>query len=70
MSLGYLVVIEPAERNYAAYVPDLPGCVVTGATREETIERMREAIVLHIEGLKADGEPVPEPVTSAEFVAA
>lgn len=70
MARAYLVVIEPAEQNYAAYVPDLPGCIVTGATREETIEHMREAITLHIEGLRADGEPIPEPVTSAELVGA
>ena len=66
----YLVVIERGERNYSAYVPDLPGCVATGQTREQTVERMREAIALHIEGLRADGDAVPEPVTSAELVAA
>jgi predicted RNase H-like HicB family nuclease len=70
MSSSYLVLIERGERNFSAYVPDLPGCVVTGATREQTVERMREAIALHIKGLRADGEPVPEPVTSAELVAA
>jgi predicted RNase H-like HicB family nuclease len=66
----YLVVIERAERNFSAYVPDLPGCAVTGDTREETIELMRAAIALHLEGLRADGEPIPEPVTSAELIAA
>ena len=70
MGRAYLVVIERAERNYAAYVPDLPGCVVTGDTRAQTIQLMREAIALHIAGLLADGEPIPEPVTSAELVAA
>jgi predicted RNase H-like HicB family nuclease len=70
MARAYLVVVERAERNYAAYVPDLPGCVVTAATRAETIERMREAIALHLEGLRADGDPIPEPVTSAELIAA
>ncbi len=70
MSSNYLVVIERGERNFSAYVPDLPGCATTGATREQTVERMREAIALHIEGLQADGEPVPEPVTSAELVGA
>ena len=45
-----LVVIERGERNFSAYVPDLPGCIATGATRDETVERMREAIALHIEG--------------------
>jgi predicted RNase H-like HicB family nuclease len=67
---SYLVVIERGESNFSAYVPDLPGCAATGTTREQTVERMREAIALHIEGLQADGEPVPEPVTSAELVAA
>jgi len=67
---SYLVVIERGERNFSAYVPDLPGCIATGRTREQTVERMREAVALHIEGLRADGDPVPEPVTSAELVAA
>jgi predicted RNase H-like HicB family nuclease len=70
MPRSYLVVIERGDRNYSAYVPDLPGCVVTGATRGETIERMRGAIALHLDGMRADGEPIPEPVTSAELVAA
>ncbi len=64
------MVIERGERNFSAYVPDLPGCIATGTTRDETVERMRAAIALHIEGLEADGEPIPEPVTSAELVAA
>lgn len=70
VSRAYLVVVERAAHNFAAYVPDLPGCVVTGVTREQTVERMREAIALHLEGLRADGEPIPEPVTSAELIAA
>jgi predicted RNase H-like HicB family nuclease len=70
MSRRYLVVIEQGGRNFSAYAPDLPGCIVTGTTREQTVERMREALALHIEGLRADGEPVPEPVTSAELIAA
>lgn len=70
MSRSYLVVIEQGERNFSAYVPDLPGCIVTGATREQTVERMREAIALHLDGLRADGDPIPEPVTSAELIAA
>jgi predicted RNase H-like HicB family nuclease len=70
MSRSYLVVIERGERNFSAYVPDLPGCIATGSTRDGTVERMREAIALHIDGLRADGEPVPEPVTSAELVTA
>jgi predicted RNase H-like HicB family nuclease len=64
----YLVVIEPAGRNYSAYSPDLPGCVATGATREETRTRMQQAIALHLEGLREDHQPIPEPAASAEVV--
>jgi predicted RNase H-like HicB family nuclease len=58
----YLIVIEGAEgENCSAYVPDLPGCVATGATRAEVEREMRDAIALHIEGLRDAGEPIPEP---------
>jgi predicted RNase H-like HicB family nuclease len=58
----YLIVIEGAEgENYSAYVPDLPGCVAAGATRAEVEREMRDAIALHIEGLRDAGEPIPEP---------
>ena len=57
----FLVVVEEAGQNFSAYSPDLPGCVATGATREETEKSMREAIQLHIEGLKEDGLPIPSP---------
>ena len=64
-----LVVIEDAGTNYSAYVPDLPGCVSTGATREELLCNMREAIALHLAGMLEDGEPLPELVeTSAEVI--
>ena len=65
----YLVIIEQAESNFSAYSPDLPGCVATGDTRDETLQRMREAITMHLEGLRADGLPVPPPSTSAEYLA-
>ena len=65
---GYTVLYEPGERNWSAYVPDLPGCVATGKTREETEQRIREAISFHIEGLKIDGEPVPPPTVEAGVV--
>jgi predicted RNase H-like HicB family nuclease len=65
----YLVVGERAENNYAAYSPDLPGCAVTAGTKEEALKLMREAIDLHIRGLREDGLPVPEPCTSAEYLA-
>lgn len=64
----YAIVIEKAESNYAAYVPDLPGCVATGATREETERLLREAIELHLEGLAQDGLPIPEPTAAVDYV--
>jgi predicted RNase H-like HicB family nuclease len=57
----YTVVFEKAPNNYAAYVPDLPGCVATGRTREEVERNIREAIALHLDGMSEDGEPMPEP---------
>ena len=65
----YLVVVEKAEGNYAAYSPDLPGCAVTANTKQEALKLMREAIDLHIRGLREDGLPIPEPSTSAEYLA-
>jgi predicted RNase H-like HicB family nuclease len=64
----FLIVVEKAGQNYSAYAPDLPGCVATGATREETENRMYEAIQLHIEGLKEDGLPIPTSTSVAEYV--
>jgi predicted RNase H-like HicB family nuclease len=68
MGLEYAVVIEKASDNYCAYVPDLPGCIATGKTREETFQQISEAIVFHLEGLKEDGLPIPEPESSAAVV--
>ena len=68
--MRYAVVIEKAERNYSAYVPDLPGCVATGATVKAVEEEIREAIRFCIEGLKADGVEVPQPTSIAEYVEA
>jgi predicted RNase H-like HicB family nuclease len=64
----FLVVVEQAGHNFSAYSPDLPGCVATGATREEAEKNMREAIQLHIEGLKEDGLPIPSSTSTAEYV--
>jgi len=64
----FLIVIENAGNNFSAYSPDLPGCVATGATREETEHRMYEAIRLHIEGLIEDNHPVPTSTSFAEYV--
>jgi len=59
--MRYAVVIEQAGENYSAYVPDLPGCVATGATIEETTSRIREAITFHLEALREEGDPAPQP---------
>ncbi|MFH0914278.1 MAG: type II toxin-antitoxin system HicB family antitoxin [Chloroflexota bacterium] len=64
----YLVIFEKADSNYSAYSPDLPGCVATGKTREQAEKNMREAIAFHIEGLREDGLPVPEPSSFTEYV--
>lgn len=66
--MRYAIVIEKAESNYAAYVPDLPGCVSTGATAEEVEQGIREAIELHIAGLREYGQPVPLPSSAVEYV--
>ncbi|MGH9957545.1 MAG: type II toxin-antitoxin system HicB family antitoxin [Pyrinomonadaceae bacterium] len=66
--MRYAIVIEKAENNYSAYVPDLPGCVATGATAEEAEAEIREAIEFHIEGMREDGLPVPEPASKVEYV--
>lgn len=59
--MKYAVVFEKAPSNYAAYVPDLPGCIATGATREEVEQRIREAVAFHLDGLREEHEPLPEP---------
>ena len=66
--MTYTVIIENAGANYSAYVPDLPGCITTGATREETMRNMQEAIEFHLEGMREDGDPIPEPSTTAALV--
>ncbi len=64
----YAIVIEQAGSNYSAFVPDLPGCAATGATRAEAERQIRTAINLHIEGLRADGLDVPEPTSTVATV--
>ncbi len=66
--MRYAIVIEKAEENYAAYVPDLPGCVATGATVEETEKLICEAIELHLAGMREDGMDVPSPSSKVEYV--
>ena len=66
--MQYTIVIEESPRNYAAYVPDLPGCVATGMSREEAVREISQAIRFHIESLREHGEPVPEPHCTATVV--
>lgn len=66
--MRYAIVIERTENNFSAYVPDLPGCVATGATVEETEAAIREAIAFHIEGMQEDGLPVPSASSQVEYV--
>ena len=68
--MRYAVVIEKANGNYSAYVPDLPGCVATGETVEEAERGIRGAIRFHVEGLRADDLPIPEPSAICEYVEA
>ena len=68
--MRYAVVIEKAEGNYSAYVPDLPGCVATGSTEEEAEEQIREAIEFHLQGMREDGLPIPEPTSRVNYVEA
>jgi predicted RNase H-like HicB family nuclease len=64
----YMVVVERGETSWGAHVPDLPGCVVVGESRDEVLRLIREAITFHIDGLKQDGLPVPTPSSEGEFV--
>jgi predicted RNase H-like HicB family nuclease len=64
----YLIVIERTDMGYSSYSPDLPGCVSTGKTREDTEKNMREAIEFHVDGLRQEGYPVPEPQTTSSYV--
>jgi predicted RNase H-like HicB family nuclease len=64
----FLIVIEEAGQNFSAYSPDLPGCVATGDTREETERNMYEAIQMHLEGLREDGLPIPSSTAVAEYM--
>jgi predicted RNase H-like HicB family nuclease len=66
--MRYAVVIEKAGTNYSAYVPDLPGCVATGSSVPETEVAIREAIELHISGMREDGTPIPPPSSQVDYV--
>ena len=66
--MQYTVIIERSENSFGAYVPDLPGCVAVGETREEVRDLIREAIEFHLETMREDGEEIPQPSTSSELV--
>lgn len=66
--MKYAVIIEEGENSFGAYVPDLPGCAAVAETKEELLQLIQEAIDFHIEGLREDGQPVPEPSSSVEYV--
>lgn len=66
--MKYAIIIEKGESNYSAYVPDLPGCVTTGSTIDETMQNMKEAIDFHIEGLLLEGLIVPKPSTILDYI--
>jgi predicted RNase H-like HicB family nuclease len=66
--MQYTVIIEKRPTSYGAYVPDLPGCVAVGATREEVEELIKGAIEMHLQGMREDGDPIPEPTTQAALV--
>ncbi len=68
--MRYVMIIETGERNYSAYLPDLPGCIATGKTLEEVRQRMREAIELHLAGMREDGLPIPKPTSLVDYVEA
>ena len=69
VAMKYAIVIERAGSNYSAYAPDLPGCVATGASIDETKQRMAEAIAMHIEGMRDDGVVPPVPTVVCDYVA-
>ncbi len=66
--MKYAVIVEEGEKSFGAYVPDLPGCAAAAETKGEVLELIQEAIEFHIEGLRQDGRPVPEPSSSVEYV--
>jgi predicted RNase H-like HicB family nuclease len=68
--MRYAVLFEKTDTGYSAYVPDLPGCIAAGDTLEDTAQLMREAIGFHLDGMREDGDPIPEPRTIAEYVIA
>ena len=68
--MRYAIVIEKADQNYSAYIPDLPGCIVTGRTVAEVKNNIQEAMELHLQGMREDGESIPEPTSLSDYIEA
>jgi predicted RNase H-like HicB family nuclease len=68
--MRYLIIYEKTATGYSAYAPDLPGCIAAGTTLDETTELMKGAVEMHLEAMRADGDPIPEPTTLADYVEA
>lgn len=66
--MRYMVIVEKGDDSFGTYVPDLPGCVAVGETREEALRLIQEAIEFHLEGMREEGLPIPEPSSSGEYV--
>ena len=66
--MKYMVIIEKGPSSWGAYVPDLPGCVAAGESRDEVVRLLREAMEFHLEGLKANGDPIPLPSSEIEYI--
>ena len=66
--MRYAVIVEEGENSFGAHVPDLPGCVAVADTKEEVLKLIREAIEFHLEGMREDGQPIPSPSSSVEYV--
>ena len=66
--MKYAIVVEKGDTSYGAYVPDLPGCIAAAETRAEVMTLIKEAIEFHLEGMRADGEPIPQPHSEMEYV--
>ncbi|HJW13932.1 MAG TPA: type II toxin-antitoxin system HicB family antitoxin [Thermoanaerobaculia bacterium] len=66
--MEYVVILERGEKSFGAYVPDLPGCVAVGKTKREVLRLIREAIEFHLQGMRDDGLPIPEPTSTSELV--
>ncbi len=66
--MRYAVILEEGESSFGAYVPDLPGCIAVSETREEVLQLIQEAIEFHIQGLREEGQPIPDPSSSVEYI--